>query len=69
MFCESQLKKLYQCFAGIGVNISEGWSLRGGYRLMRIDNKRYSMKKDNQEIGIEGGGTAKGFEVALMYHF
>ena len=64
-----KMKKLYQCFAGIGVNISEGWSLRGGYRLMRIDNKRYSMKKDNQEIGIEGGGTAKGFEVALMYHF
>ena len=63
------MKKLYQCFAGIGVNISEGWNLRGGYRLMRIDNKRYSMKKDNQEIGIEGGGTAKGFEVALMYHF
>ena len=64
-----KMKKLYQCFAGIGVNISEGWNLRGGYRLMRIDNKRYSMKKDNQEIGIEGGGTAKGFEVALMYHF
>jgi len=64
-----KMKKLYQCFAGIGVNISEGWSLRAGYRLMRIDNKRYSMKKDNQEIGIEGGGTAKGFEVALMYHF
>ena len=64
-----KMKKLYQCFAGIGVNISEGWSLRAGYRLMRIDNKRYSMKKDNQEIGIEGGGTAKGFEAALMYHF
>ena len=64
-----KMKKLYQCFAGIGVNISEGWSVRGGYRLMRIDNKRYSVKKDNQEIGIEGGGTAKGFEVALMYHF
>lgn len=64
-----KMRKLFQGFAGIGVNISEGWSLRGGYRLMRIDNKRYSMKKDNQEIGIEGGGTAKGFEVALMYHF
>ncbi len=64
-----KMKKLYQGFAGIGVNISEGWSLRAGYRLMRIDNKRYTMKKDNQEIGIEGGGTAKGFEVALMYHF
>ena len=64
-----KMKKLYQGFAGIGVNISEGWSLRAGYRLMRIDNKRYSMKKDNQEIGIEGGGTAKGFEFALMYHF
>lgn len=64
-----KMRKLFQGFAGIGVNISEGWSLRGGYRPMRIDNKRYSMKKDNQEIGIEGGGTAKGFEVALMYHF
>ena len=64
-----KMKKLYQCFAGIGVNISEGWSLRAGYRLMRIDNKRCTMKKDNQEIGIEGGGTAKGFEAALMYHF
>ena len=64
-----KMRKLFQGFAGIGVNISEGWSLRAGYRLMRIDNKRYSMKKDNQEIGIEGGGTAKGFEAALMYHF
>ena len=64
-----KMKRLWQGFAGLALNISDGWSLRGGYRLMRIDNKRYGMQKDNQEIGIEGGGTAKGFEVALMYHF